>query len=155
MRLHSLTARRFFLKCSQAPSNAAQTITVGQSPKLRTKKRGQFAASRPKPPTHEEQEAAEMEEIGRHPFKALPLDRRIFDSAGEMGVPKVAARPVTEPHEFEFRSDKRTAQPRVRDLAATVGSAERPALFKARPAPKADRKPPVPRAKTVFKVCCV
>lgn len=133
---------------------AAQKITVGQSPQLRTKKRGQYAASRPKPPTHEQQLEAEMEEIARHPFKARTLDRRIFDSAGELGVPKVAARPVTEPVEFEFRAEKRLAQPRVRELSSTSMSPTKRSTtsFRAKPVPKTTGKMPAPRTKTVFKV---
>ena len=40
-------------------------------------------------------------------FKAKPIDKRIFDSMGELGVPKVAAKPVTETVPFELRIDKR------------------------------------------------
>ena len=128
---------------------------MGQSPKLRTQKRGQFAAKKPKAPTMDEKVAAEMEEINRHPFRARRLDRRIFESAGELGVPKVAARPVTEPVEFEFRADKRSAQPRVRasSASASLSPTKRSTTsFKAKPAPKTASKMPAPRSKTVFKV---
>eukprot|EP00428_Durinskia_dybowskii_P076584 CAMPEP_0170359130 /NCGR_PEP_ID=MMETSP0117_2-20130122/2594_1 /TAXON_ID=400756 /ORGANISM="Durinskia baltica, Strain CSIRO CS-38" /LENGTH=786 /DNA_ID=CAMNT_0010613379 /DNA_START=70 /DNA_END=2430 /DNA_ORIENTATION=- len=139
-----------------APKSAALKLTVGHSPKLRTKKRGQYAASRPKPPTRDEVQQAEMEEISRHPFRALPLDRRIFDSAGELGVPKIPAKPLTEPMEFEFRADKRSSQPRVRGLASSSCTSLSPTkrsttTFKAKPAPKTTGKIPVTRARTVFK----
>ncbi len=92
--------------------------------------------------------SAEMEEISRHPFRARRLDRRIFDSAGELGVPKVAARPVTEPMEFEFRADKRT-----RPATTSVSPTKRNTTsFKAKPAPKVTSKMPNPKTKTVFKV---
>ena len=90
-----------------------------------------------------------MEEIQRHPFKARVLDRRIFDSAGELGVPKVSARPVTEPVEFAFRA----TQPRARNTSTSVSPTKRStASFKAKPAPKTTGKMPAPRSKTVFKV---
>lgn len=90
-----------------------------------------------------------MEEIQRHPFKARVLDRRIFDSAGELGVPKVSARPVTEPVEFAFRA----TQPRVRNASTSVSPTKRStASFKAKPVPKTTGKMPAPRSKTVFKV---
>ena len=141
---------------SQAPATAAQKLTIGQSPKLRTKKRGQYAASsKPRAPTAEERVSAEMEEIGRHPFRARKLDRRIFESAGELGVPKVAARPVTEPTEFQFQADKRSAQPRVRASvsSSSVSPTKRStSSFRAKPAPKNSGKMPAPKTKTVFKV---
>jgi hypothetical protein len=110
---------------------------MASSPKLRTQERGQHIV-KAKIPTQEEREAAEMEEIQKHPFRARPLDRRIFESTGELGVPKVAARPVTEPVEFSLQVDKRSTQPRVRAPLyppAAVEAEEPPSGFKAKPAP--------------------
>eukprot|EP00624_Nannochloropsis_granulata_P001555 evm.model.NODE_17682_length_3311_cov_23.115374.2 len=53
----------------------------------------------------------EEQEGCRHQFKARPLDRRILESTGEMGVPKVAKGGVTQPQPFHFSTDSR---PRVR-----------------------------------------
>ncbi|KAJ1401385.1 hypothetical protein B484DRAFT_405742, partial [Ochromonadaceae sp. CCMP2298] len=109
-------------------------LTLASSPKLRTQERGHLPKA--KLPTQEERVAAEMEEIQKHPFRARPLDRRIFESTGELGVPKVAARAVTEPVEFSLQVDRRSAQPRVRAPPAPV--AQEPA-FRAKPAPSQRR----------------
>ena len=43
-------------------------------------------SSRPKPPSHEEQEDAAFKEMQGTGFKAKPLDKRIFQSMGELGT---------------------------------------------------------------------
>lgn len=98
--------------------------------------------------------------INNKPFKARPLDKRIFESSGEMGVPKIAARPVTEPSCFELKSDARAKQPRVHinidhdDTGASVPNT----AFKARPLPAyvTDKSKiptlPIPACKADFKV---
>jgi hypothetical protein len=128
---------------------------VGHSPKLRTKKRGEYAGAKSKFLTHDQKVEQEMQDIQSHPFRARKLDRRIFESAGELGVPKVAAKPVTEPVEFQLRADQRSQQPRVRTSASTSLSPAKKSPYKAKPAPKA--KAPAPTVvKAAFKVCvCV
>jgi len=103
----------------------------------------------------------EMTAIKSKPFKARPLDKRIFESSGELGVPKVAARPVTEPSCFELRSDARAKQPRIHidhDDQTTSSATAPSTIFKARPLPAyvTDKSKipilPVPACKTDFKV---
>lgn len=55
----------------------------------------------------EELEELEMNKIKENPFKALPVDPRIFESMGDFGVPKVISKPVTATSEFSFHTDKR------------------------------------------------
>jgi hypothetical protein len=55
----------------------------------------------------EELEELEMNKIKEKPFKALPVDPRIFESMGDFGVPKVISKPVTATSEFSFHTDKR------------------------------------------------
>ena len=99
----------------------------------------------------------EMIAINSKPFKARPLDKRIFESSGEMGVPKIAARPVTEPSCFELKSDARAKQARIHidtDDSTVVPST----AFKARPLPAyvTDKSKipvlPIPACKADFKV---
>jgi hypothetical protein len=46
--------------------------------------------------TREEEEEREVEDMKKHQFKALPLDPRVLQSCGEMGVPRVDKKPVTQ-----------------------------------------------------------
>jgi hypothetical protein len=102
----------------------------------------------------------EMIAINNKPFKARPLDKRIFESSGEMGVPKVAARPVTEPSCFELKSDARAKQPRVHISIDhdDAGNSVPNTSFKARPLPAyvTDKSKipalPIPACKAEFKV---
>eukprot|EP01047_Picozoa_sp_COSAG01_P093829 COSAG01_NODE_24873_length_763_cov_1.216867_1_plen_212_part_10 len=52
-----------------------------------------------------EREAREMAEMPK--FKARALNKKILESAGELGVPKVHKKPLTEPKQFNFKSDER------------------------------------------------
>ena len=89
---------------------AATHLTEAMSPKLQTKKRAS-STGRPLPKSRETQEAELLEEASNHPFKAKPVDRRIFSSMGELGVPKVAAKPMTVCEEFTFRyNEERVSQ---------------------------------------------
>lgn len=129
-------------------------MTVGHSPKLRTKGRG-LAHAKSKPMSDAERIDVEMEEIKKNPFKARVLDRRIFHSTGELGVPKVAIRPVTEPKEFNLKLEKRSTL-RSNDVAKTPS--ESTPVFKARPLPAFVVDPskiaklPTPACKLNFKV---
>lgn len=100
----------------------------------------------PQPPSRQQQEDAELAECRKHAFKAKPVDRRVLESTGEMGVPKVASRPATEISEFHLRTD-------VRGLARDAGDEEKKrekeressvmmSAFKARPMPSF--APPTP-----------
>ena len=79
--------------------------------------------------TREEEEEAEVEEMKKHQFKALPLDPRVLQSCGEMGalpphhlktmngfifccagVPRVDKKPVTQPQAPVFKTDSRAGR---------------------------------------------
>lgn len=94
-----------------------RSLTIPQSPHLSTNAR---AAVRKAVHPHAdkphvmEQEEKELEEC-KHQFKARPLDRRILQSTGEMGVPKVAKSDVTLPQPFHFKTDERVRRPTSAD----------------------------------------
>ncbi|KAL6064074.1 MAP7 domain-containing protein 1-like [Balamuthia mandrillaris] len=50
--------------------------------------------------TSEEREKLELAKIPK--FKALPLDKKIMESKGDLGIPCVSKRPLTQPKEFNF-----------------------------------------------------
>ncbi|KAG6541554.1 hypothetical protein Mapa_017076 [Marchantia paleacea] len=80
-----------------APGGSAQVET----PHLHT-------AARVRPLTVKSREQLEIEELARIPkFKARPLNKRIFDSRGDMGVYRNNKREVTQPQEFHFATDER------------------------------------------------
>ena len=60
--------------------------------------------------TREEEEEKEFEEMKKFQFKALPLDPRVLQSCGEMGVPRVDKKPVTQPHAPVFKTDCRAGR---------------------------------------------
>ena len=86
---------------AKASSGTAHKLTMPTAP-LFSK-----VHDRPKPLSSDEVLRLEMEKLQKQPFKARPVDKRIFTSMGEMGVPKVESRAVTEPLPFDFRVDKR------------------------------------------------
>eukprot|EP00899_Mesostigma_viride_P013828 jgi/Mesvir1/22446/Mv17915-RA.1 len=52
----------------------------------------------------------EEEELKKMPkFRARPLDRKVLESCGDLGVPKVEKPPLTSTHEFKFQTDVRCA----------------------------------------------
>jgi targeting protein for Xklp2 len=77
-------------------------LTEASSPKLRTKARAQ-STGRPRPKSFLEKEEEAMAEASKHVFKFKPVDKRIFSSMGELGVPKVPAKQCTTFDEFTFR----------------------------------------------------
>jgi targeting protein for Xklp2 len=60
--------------------------------------------------TREEEEDKEVEEMKKYRFKALPLDPRVLQSCGEMGVPRVDKKPVTQPQAPVFQTDGRAGR---------------------------------------------
>lgn len=77
------------------------TLTVPQEFQLET-------ALRARPSTAKSRDELEAEELARiPPFKALPLNMKVLESHGELGVPKVTKRPLTEPQEFHLKTDAR------------------------------------------------
>ncbi|XP_044965658.1 protein TPX2 isoform X1 [Hordeum vulgare subsp. vulgare] len=84
--------------------------TEAKPPQLET-------ALRARPSRVKSSQELELEELEKAPkFKAKPLNKRILESKGDIGVfvhPKPQA---TEPKEFHFRTDDRLGPPAVADL---------------------------------------
>lgn len=92
----------------EVPLNAAKELTEPKSPNLLTSKRAAFDYKQIK--NRDELEKELMEEFQKNPFKAKPIDKRIFESTGELGVPKVSVRPLTEAQPFNLRIDQRSVR---------------------------------------------
>ena len=116
------------------PANAAKSVTLPCSPILKTKSRSK-SMSKPRPLSHDEIIDQEMKEFEKHAFRAKPVNKRIFECMGEVGVPKVEAKTTTEPVEFHLNCDRRASQPRIRESIAASHSTEDFVEFKARPMP--------------------
>lgn len=133
-------AQRFMAdpRSHHVPANAAKKVTEPHSPLFLSKQRGQV---KEKQPNYEERLEAEMAEMLKHTFKARHLDRRIFESNGELGVPKVEAKALTVPQEFHLEIDKRTREKKPADEEVS-------APFKALPLPdfSLSRQPSTPAA---------
>lgn len=150
---NSLTAAEIAQKFMQdarsheVPEHFVPKITRPVSPKFQTDLRAS-AVTRPKIASHDEIEENIMDEIRKNQFKARRLDKRIFESRGELGVPKVSVKAPTIPMEFEFHLDKRAVSPRAPRESEVVPSS----TFKARPMPDLTfKKPSTPPAKAQFK----
>jgi hypothetical protein len=65
--------------------------------------------SRPKIKSTVEKEEDLMREFAKKSFKAKPVNKHIFESNGELGVPQVRAKSLTKPIDIHFRSDDRVA----------------------------------------------
>lgn len=134
------------------PVHVADKLTVAHSPKFRTEIRCK-SANRSRPMSHIEQEDLEMKEFQSRPFRAREIDRRIFDSRGEIGVPKIMPKPLTEPVEFDLQYEKRAQTPRM-SMMARANSKEAidiSTAFKARPMPMNMKQPPKPLPVADFK----
>ena len=119
--------------------SASSRLTIPQTPKF------QEIRQRPRPKSTAEKEAEEMEYFKSHPFKANPVILNDAIPASKPTKPQ-AARQLTTPSPFQFRTDRRledSARRRkesalnrdVEDLGATSIQ-----LFKARPMPKYNNK---------------
>eukprot|EP00697_Spironema_sp_BW2_P015689 gnl/Spiro4/6640_TR3429_c0_g1_i1.p1 gnl/Spiro4/6640_TR3429_c0_g1~~gnl/Spiro4/6640_TR3429_c0_g1_i1.p1 ORF type:complete len:377 (-),score=56.11 gnl/Spiro4/6640_TR3429_c0_g1_i1:66-1157(-) len=84
------------------------------------------------------------------PFKALPLDRKILESCGDIGVPKIAKLPPTVPMDVDLHTAARATVPRIGDSAADGDEEEDAAFsaFKARPVPWTHYRPTTPTPPT-------
>jgi hypothetical protein len=123
------------------PESAAQRLTKPHSPKLQTEIRSK-SAKRDRPMSHEEMEQKFMEIQQKNAFKARSLDRRIFDSRGELGVPKVPVKALTIPMDIELQTEKRATSPRPTARHSMVEVVEDEHFeFKARPLPSTLKQP--------------
>ena len=134
-------------RSNHVPENTNKKLTVPFSPGIRKS----VMYKKPKALSYEEKEKVEMEEAAKHAFKAQPFNKKIFESGGVMGVPKVAAKQSTETVEFNFKSASR-ALSRPSTAPALTASKSDSTPFKARPMPtfnKPDTRSPRPTKKTL------
>lgn len=136
------------IAASHPPATAPGGLTVAHAPVLQTELRSK-SAQRSRVQSREEREEQLMQELQAKPFKARPLDRRIlYESAGEIGVPKVQPRPVTEPVGFELQYEKARAS--HQHAEPSEGPAVPESTFKARPVPVTLKEPaPLPPKREV------
>jgi len=112
-------------------TTACKGVTIPMSPHFSKR-----PSSHPRVLSTEEREAALMEEAKKNSFKAKPVDRRVFESTGELGVPRVAVKAPTEFKQFTLRTESRAASAAAAAAAAAAASSAAPAsAFKARPMP--------------------
>lgn len=114
-----------------------KTITQPQAPSF-----SRLQSNRPKPASSQELEEAAMAEARKHAFKAKPVDRRVFESMGEMGVPKVVSKANTAFSEFHLRTEARGDKEERKQQ-------QQHEAFKARPMPSFGQPPP-PTPSTTF-----
>lgn len=119
---HLHTMDRAQHHASSSALSSADTLSISNVPKPRdlTKPRPPQleTANRVRTSTVKSREELEEEELAKLPkFKARPLNKMIFESKGDLGVPRNQKRMVTTPQEFHFRTDER-AHSRDPDLLA-------------------------------------
>ncbi|CAN6211729.1 unnamed protein product [Urochloa humidicola] len=103
--------------CSEISS--ADTIrNQSKPPKMTQQKPPQLhTAMRARPPSVKSSQELELEELEKAPkFKARPLNKKILESKGDIGVFSHAKPQVTAPKEFHFSTDVRLGPPSVADL---------------------------------------
>ena len=96
------------------------TITQAVSPAFISSMR---AERKPVPKSTAELQA---EYIAQHAWKANPVNKAVMQSTGDLGVPRIAKKPCTEPVEFHLSSSRAVAPATAEDDAEDV------AAFKAR-----------------------
>lgn len=118
------------------------SVTIPHTPHLNTEKRSN-SVSRQRPQSFEDKEIEEMEKMKAKSFKARTLDKRIFESMGELGVPKVQPKEVTIPQEFNLLSDRRSSYHKQmsESMNSEQCSNETSFVFKAREMPNFSRDP--------------
>lgn len=113
---------------SPLPMGAAPKLTCSKSMQLFTEVRAITRTSSVKSTAQIEEE--EMSSMPK--FKALPLNKKVLESHGDMGVPRVQRPPSTKPTEFNLSTSMRGEARKKDDDELSTSSA--PAYtFKARP----------------------
>lgn len=116
--------QEFHLETTERANQNAETSTVASNdaapqkvpkwrPHLTTPKTPPLQTLlRARPPTVKTTEELEQEELEKAPkFKARPLNKKIFESKGELGLFCNKKRQVTIPQEFHFAIDERIPPP--------------------------------------------
>jgi hypothetical protein len=117
-------------------------LTEPRTPNLMTKRRAESDMRIAGLKSRDELEQEEMEAFQKNPFKANPVDKRIFESSGPIGVPKPAMRPLTEPQPFNLRIDQRSSS---RASILVAPEPEEQHSFRALPLPQFSPRPISPR----------
>jgi hypothetical protein len=138
---------------TSSPAPAHLKLTQPQPFELATEK---LAKQRNTPilSTEELEERAMRE---HKPFKAKPVDPRVLNSAGDVGVTKVPRKPPTAPEPFSLESErlhKKALDEKAKALAAEAEKKRKEAEFKAAPLPETVKAPapvakPAPKPPTV------
>lgn len=92
-------------------------LTEPKAPTFATDSR---AAAHVVPKSSEELEIEEMNAIKAQPFKAKPVDPRVMNSAGDLGVPRLPKKPLTQCASPKFRVDKRASVERSSGLSSSM-----------------------------------
>lgn len=116
-------------RSSYVPAKTPTGVTKPQAPCLRTEQRSN-SVGRPKPLSRDEIEEREMKEAQALSFKAKPVNKRIFDSMGVNGVPKVQVKEPTVFSEFHLSSEDRAAYRKSQIKSESTQSNEK-SCFKA------------------------
>jgi hypothetical protein len=117
-------------RSTYVPKKAASGVTHPKAPTFRTEQRCS-SAGRPKPLSRDELEEKEMRAAQAMSFKAKPVNKKIFDSMGVNGVPKVQVKECTTFSEFHLSSDDRAAYHKAHKPPDTSHSADEHTSFKA------------------------
>jgi hypothetical protein len=88
-------------RSSNPPTNVVHVMTQPKSPTFRTTQRSN-SVGRPKPLSRDELEEKEMIAAQAMAFKAKPVNKKIFESMGVSGVPKVQVKGPTAFAEFHL-----------------------------------------------------
>ena len=131
----------------RALNDGPQTLTEPKTPNFSSFRR---AAGASKVESFEEREAREMAEAQRNRFKAKGVNRSVLDSCGDLGVPKVARKALTQAVSPKLRSSARGERMRSHsaDSLGCLSSSSLTSLdssrasFKARRAPESTRTRP-------------
>lgn len=122
-----MKARSFQLRTFEEPvsRDAPKEPTKASSPALTTRQRSQF---RPQSTVLPTQEQKEIEALSVPKFKARPLDKRVFDYGGSLGLKKVQKVTPTVPVAVNFATNQRLGEARTTSRFAATQSAKKPAI---------------------------
>jgi hypothetical protein len=121
-------------RSTYVPRKASTGVTQAHAPTFRTEQRSN-SVGRPKPLSRDELEEKEMREAQAMAFKARPVNKKIFDSMGVNGVPKVQVKEATTFSEFRLSCDERAAYHKAHHSADSSNREEERTTFKARVMP--------------------
>ena len=122
------TPKRFRGKAPHEPPSPATSATKG--PPSLTKTESFHLASDTRVgmrPTVKSTAERELEYVQSHAsaFKARPVSRRVLDSAGDLGVPRVAKREPTEPKEFALTTARLAERKQLESASSSAIKAKR------------------------------